>query len=228
MASRDQNPAGSYPHGSQSKVPPGVVYMQQHVPSRVRDSAYTAPFTRSQVEEGSPRRHTVSAEAFLAADVSAASERATDLLSRSTLMLVAGVVIAFIGVAVFYVSLPQFQPGEDRWTYLEKGIRPTGMLVFVEGIAWFLLRQYRALIEDYKAFLRMYLKRANYLVALKTLSLTEVCPAQLFLAASMISEDLTGRLRSGETTENIESVKNTEPNPVSSLLQSLLEGLRKK
>jgi hypothetical protein len=143
-------------------------------------------------------------------------------------MLVGGIIMAFVGVTIFYVALPQFQLGEDRWTYLEKGIRPTGMLIFVEEIAWFLLRQYRALIEDYKAFHRLYLKRANYLIALKTLCLPEVSAAQIFLAASIMSEDLTGRLKAGETTEHIEGVKAIEPNPVFTLFQALIETLRKK
>jgi hypothetical protein len=101
------------------------------------------------------------------------------------------------------------------------------MLVFVEGIAWILLRQYRALIEDYKSFHRMYLKRANYLVALKVLSAPEVTPHQVFLVASIVSEDLTGRLKNGETTENIEGVRAIEPNPVFALLQSMIETFRK-
>ena len=56
----------------------------------------------------------------------------------------------------------------DIWTYLTFSIRPAGALIFIEAIAWFLLRQYRALIEDYKIFHRMYLKRANYLIAYRT------------------------------------------------------------
>jgi len=180
------------------------------------------------IEESPKKSVAVTTEEFLAADVSAALSQAKELYSRSTLMLAGGVIMAFIGVGIFYVSLPQFQQGEDRWTYLEKGIRPTGMLVFVEGMAWFLLRQYRALIEDYKAFHRLYLKRANYLVALKTLSATEISPSQMFLAATMISEDLTGRLKTGETTENLEGVKAIEPNPVFTLFQSLVESIKKK
>lgn len=66
-----------------------------------------------------------------------------------------------------------------------------------------LLRQYRSLIEDYKAFHRLYLKRANYLVALKMLSRSEVTQPELFLVTTMLSEDLTGRLKVGETTEGI-------------------------
>jgi len=198
--------------------------MQQYRFMKTAVSARATP----RGSEHALRSRDVAAEKFLEADVSAALGRATDLFSRSTLMLVAGVVMAFIGVGVFYVSLPQFQPGDDRWTYLERGIRPTGMLIFVEGIAWFLLRQYRALIEDYKTFHRMYVKRVNYLVALKILSVAEVTPHQSFLVASMISEDLTGRLKAGETTENLEGVKIIEPSPVFTLFQSPIQGIQKK
>lgn len=200
---------------------------------------YLVPFPRilsvsklpatSDWPKESPKKSTeVTAEDFLAADVSSALNQARELYSRSTLMLAGGVIMAFIGVGIFYVSFPQFQAGEDRWTYLEKGIRPTGMLIFVEGIAWFLLRQYRALMEDYKAFHHLYLKRANYLIALKTLSASGISPPQMFLAASMISEDLTGRLKRGETTETLEGVRATEPNPVFTLLRSLVDTVKQK
>ena len=172
-----------------------------------------------------------SAEMCLAEDVDESRIRATELYSRSTLMLVAGVVMAFIGVAVFYFSLPSYSSVDanfDLRSYLARAIRPTGILIFLEGIAWFLLRQYRALIEDYKAFHRLYLKRANYLVSLKTLSMPEVSQAQMLLAASMLSEDLTGRLKPGETTENIEAVKGIEPNPVFAILLSVIERTKKK
>lgn len=169
----------------------------------------------------------LTAEEFLSRDVSDAAKRADELYSRSTLLLAGGIIMAFIGITIFYLALPQVQPGERPLPYWPKSVRATGMLVFVEGIAWFLLRQYRALIEDYKAFYRLYLKRANYLVAFKTLDTKELGPTRILLAASVMSEDLTGKLKAGETTENIEAVKAIEPNPVFQFFQAALGTIKK-
>ena len=148
----------------------------------------------------------ISAEELLESDVVKAEERARDVYRRSTILLSGGIVMAFVGVALFYVTLPQSTAGssdsqlmaerlelrylyasrlDDRapltysrpsgeehpWlTFASHSLRPTGMLIFMEGIAWFLLRQYRVLIEEYKSFLRVYLKRSSYLIAWKAAS----------------------------------------------------------
>lgn len=192
-------------------------------PERTQGSDASMPKARS-----SGNRSVPNAEEFLADDVIIARVRASSLNWRSNLMLAGGIIMAFVGVGIFYVTLPQFLAGDDRWTYLEKGIRPTGVLFFLEAIAWFLLRQYRALIEDYKTFHRLSLKRANYLVSLKVLSTKDVTQAQMLWAASALSEDLGGKLAAGETTEHIESIKAIEPNPVFALFQSLVESLKKQ
>jgi hypothetical protein len=106
-------------------------------------------------------------------------------------------------------------------SYWPKIVRPTGVLIFVESIAWFLLRQYRALVEDYKWFYRLYLKRANYLAALRILSPNTMRPEEVFVAVSLIQEDLSRRLKSVETIESIEKLKPPEESPVTEILRML-------
>jgi hypothetical protein len=208
-----------------------------------------------------------SAESLLSTDVSLARRLARELYSRSSLMLAGGVVMAFVGVGVFYVSLSQTQYDSSAvyalggapfgglglgagfgggypygpsggagagaveiqkmqfWVYAQRAIRPTFVLLFIEGISWFLLRQYRALIEDYKAFHRMYLKRANYLIALKILDSPDLEKPQAVFVASLLAEDLSGKLQEGETTENIQGVKCIEPNPIFHFFESILSGI---
>lgn len=182
-----------------------------------------------------------SAVAMLQANAKAAGIRADILFQRSTLLLAGGVLMAFVGVAVFYVTLPDTikdstvsisasilglketataTPNKEgaAFAYLQHAIRPAGVLFFVEAIAWFLLRQYRALIEDYKWFHRIYMKRCNYLAALLLLEKDKVRKEDMFLAAALVNEDLSGKLRKGETTESLESVKTPESGPVAQLL----------
>jgi hypothetical protein len=159
------------------------------------------------------------------ADVTASSYRANMLFGRSTLLLFGGVVMAFIGVSIFYVTLPNTDELKADSalipTYLTKAIRPTGVLVFVESIAWFLLRQYRALVEDYKWFYRLYLKRSNYLAAMRIVEKKPVQAEDLLIAAALIHEDFSGRLKSGETTEAIEALRIPEDSPVTEILSAM-------
>jgi hypothetical protein len=101
---------------------------------------------------------------------------------------------------------------------LGRALRPFGMLVFVEGIAWFLLRQYRSLIEDYKGFVRGQLRRSSYLVALKACVQAGTSYADVIRA--LLSEDLTGRLVKDQTTEALEAMKVREDGPI---LESMRE-----
>ena len=158
---------------------------------------------------------------LFAQEVAAASGRADGLFVRSTLLLAGGIVMAFIGVSIFYVTLPETQKDEVLMAYLPKVVRPTGVLIFVEAIAWFLLRQYRALVEDYKWFYRLYLKRANYLAALRILQKDPVRPEDAFVAISLVHEDMSGRLKQGETTESLEALKVPEDGPVTEILKTL-------
>jgi hypothetical protein len=182
-------------------------------------------------------------EEVLAASVLGAEKRAEVLFSRSTLLLAGGILMAFIGVLVFYITLPDFSYGshnvliegssnrvsiEDTKNstvlshYLLRAIRPMGVLMFLEAIAWFLLRQYRELIEDYKVFHRVYLRRMNLLAAYKVSCNGNRGPEELFLAAALLEDDLSGKLKKDETTENLERIKINDPNPVFSLVTSII------
>lgn len=195
-------------------------------------------------------------EAVLRQESDSAASLAASLNSRSLLMLGMGLVMAFVGVAIFYLTLPSdlgsggaasitvsgevsgdvsvaAAKGEKAenslaMSYLLSAIRPTAMLIFIEAIAWFLLRQYRALVEDYKAFHRAYLKRVNYLVAYLAATRAETKAAEengyaLAVIASMLSDDLSGKLREGETTEALEAMRMDENNPVFGFFKTAME-----
>src|SRR5713101_9442117 len=93
------------------------------------------------------------------------------------------------------------------------------MLIFMEGIAWFLLRQYRVLIEEYKSFLRVYLKRSIYLIAWKAAS--SAADKQFAVAQAMVSDDLSGTLNKNETTEVLETMRLSEPTPIVEILREV-------
>jgi hypothetical protein len=106
----------------------------------------------------------------------------------------------------------------DAWVYLRSAIRPTGVLIFLEAIAWFLLRQHRAFVEDYKWFHRVYIKRVNYLAAAELLKRSAVSKENFFLATALVREDFLERLKDGETTESLEKHKMQEDGLVREIL----------
>jgi hypothetical protein len=156
------------------------------------------------------------------AQVAAADVRAESLFGRSTLLLGGGIIMAFVGVSIFYLTLPEVAGQLQLDSYLAHSVRSVGVLIFLESIAWFLLRQYRTLVEDYKWFHRLYLKRANFLVAFGVLDKKEVRPEDIFLAASLLQEDLSGKLQKDETTEANERLRVPDDNPVVEILRTIV------
>lgn len=109
-----------------------------------------------------------------------------------------------------------------------RSLRPFGMLIFIEGIAWFLLRQYRSLIQDYKTFVRIQLQRSNYLIALKAAATVEAGSPVADVIRAILSEDLTGRLSKEQTTEALETMKYREDAPILEALKELKELVKVK
>lgn len=169
-----------------------------------------------------PEQHATTARQVFTHEVKHAEFRAEMLFKRSTYLLTGGVLMAFVGVAVFYATLPEPVRDEPQSTYLIHSFRSVGMLIFLEAIAWFLLRQYRNLVEDFKSFHRIYMKRANYLAAITVLDKETVRAEDLLLVGALLGEDLSGKLASGETTESLENMKNEGVNPVFNLIHDAL------
>ncbi len=82
----------------------------------------------------------ITAEAVLEADVVKAEERARDVYKRSTILLGGGIVMAFVGVALFYVTLPSPSagPSDEQITTLRERA----------DYYSFLLRRYEAFNEN--------------------------------------------------------------------------------
>jgi hypothetical protein len=89
------------------------------------------------------------------------------LLRRSSTLLYTGFAMSFLGLFLFYISLEELsRVGRTvGWSDAPLYLRSIGMLLFVEGLAVFLFRQYRAVIADYRYYYGVYLKREGVLAA---------------------------------------------------------------
>ena len=105
---------------------------------------------------------------IIQSNVDAAFSKSKSVSRRSVLMLISGLIMAFIGMTVFYFSLPkEITPNMSFGAILSLSLRPTMILIFIEAIAWYLLRQYRLLIKDDNYFYSLYDRKQNLLTAYK-------------------------------------------------------------
>jgi hypothetical protein len=184
-----------------------------------------------------------SLEQHLLEDTERAFDRGDALFARSSLMLVSGILVAFLGIVAFAFltsASVESNPGlidfsrrsdvpladlermrQNEFIYslissIARNFRYVLIFIFVETVAWFLLKQYRALIEDYKAFYRIYLRRQNYAMSylmLKDKSLKQ--SAETLVSASMLQEDLSGVLSKGQEIEGRTQLEFAERNSFS-------------
>jgi hypothetical protein len=114
---------------------------------------------------------------------------------------------------------------QGNYSIVIRSFRSFALFLALEAIAWFLLRQYRFAINDFKQLFRMYTRRETHYLAFKVAEAGAVTsnPALAGIAATMLQEDYTGRLAKDETTEELEERKLVEENPVTSLWKGILD-----
>lgn len=160
------------------------------------------------------------------------SLRATEKMrSTSIVLLFSGILLAILGVIIFYTTMPSyslFQMEKMTSLFLTLSIlRPFGMLVFIESISWFLLRQYRNSMEDYKQLYRIYLKRKNYNLSYYIANNDHSNDFNKLLIDSLLKDDMTGILSEGQTTEFLESKKIIEDSNILEKINSLVKIIKK-
>ncbi len=175
-------------------------------------------------------------------------DKADQLYNRSTYLLVGGIFIAFVGIVIFVIStspdsMPlQFEkmiPGNSNtgkestvpsitdYSMILRFIRSFGMLIFIESVAWYLLRQYRTLMEDFKSFNRLKAKKTNQLIAFKMLSdKDQIQPSLAVVIGDLLAEDYSGKLKPGESTEQLENSRIVDHNPIFDLLNKVVDRVK--
>jgi len=211
----------------------GMLLVGGNVFTSLKDQAALEEKPRQRGNNSSPIEE-------IAIDIAEANRRATSLLFLAFFLLVGGVVMAFIGIVVFFALLPEnsyinafefFSKDREftssdltRQTFL--AFKSTAVLIFIEAIAWFLLRQYRVTVEDYKSFYRLYLHRLNYFQVMMLLKEKPDQKMRNKLIESLLAQDLSGKLKTGESTETIEAVRLIEQNFAEKILTALADSAK--
>lgn len=161
-------------------------------------------------------------------DLEHARRKANDVYQRSTLLLVGGVVMAFVGIGIFYNSTPLYSENPSSQEMLLVNLRPTLMLIFIEALAWFLLKQYRALADEHRYFNRIASKKSAYLVAFMAPNIDSNSDLYQRIITGLLQDESQSILKQGETTEQLESTKLLNSNPVFEFYSTLIQMFNNK
>ncbi|MEO4005351.1 hypothetical protein [Flavobacterium sp. CAU 1735] len=126
-------------------------------------------------------------DSILYVDLTKAERKSLELYNRSTLMLILGLLMAILGILVFYFTLPEFKGETNSVNYLSITIRPTLILLFIQSIAFYLLKQYRSLINDYKYFHEEYLNKSQTFITYQLMQNDNLSEVEMKLIDKLLS-----------------------------------------
>lgn len=129
------------------------------------------------------------------------------VFSRSGVYLLVGCLVAFIGVAIFYSPIFQTTNSTDITQRLLDYLPRFGALFFIEFIAFFFLKQYRIMLEEYRYYEVIKRKRQDNLNLIELIETNKDNLELLKLITENISQTVITKLSNGETTEILETQK---------------------
>lgn len=174
-------------------------------------------------------REVASSRDALAEDILYSRLAATKAQQQASMLVVSGVAMALLGVIVFYYSLAPISEirsldAEERMQVaLLAAFRPGAALFFIEGVAWFLLRQYRLVSLDFKGFLETTASRTNVLACIQLADKPDDTELRTRLVATLLSKGAGEPLKAGESTVALENERLASVNPLWELAGQLVK-----
>lgn len=130
------------------------------------------------------------------------------IFSRSGVYLLIGCLIAFTGIAIFYSPLfPTVNSNSDITQRLLDYMPRFGSLFFIEFIAFFFLKQYRIMLEEYRYYEAIKRKRQDEFNLMKTIEEHKDNTDILKIIIEKLNPSINNKLVNGETTETLEIQK---------------------
>lgn len=149
-------------------------------------------------------------------------EVASQMQGKSTYLLAAGILLSFVGIFIFYISVPSLATKENSILHMS-AIRPVLMLFFVQAVAWFLLRQYQKTSNDYLNFHEDASKRARILAAFQFLENEPTGRNRDKMIESLLKENAKIILKEGEVTEDLKGLNSYSANPLFDMASKLID-----
>jgi hypothetical protein len=144
-----------------------------------------------------------------------AAKLAIKMERRINTHLILGVLVGVAGLAVWWISFhlgpggPEVGPDKkaDFTLYLEQAIPRITILLFIELLAGFFLRQYRIGVEDLKYFLELRRRADAKRIAYAIYALVDENQAKIDFANAIMKEQSDTRLASGESTTSLKAME---------------------
>ncbi len=177
------------------------------------------------IEEKNSGLLPTTASDLLKLNVANSRETAEKLFVKSGFYLFIGVVIAITGILWFYLSRNWVASGEFNANILIEIIPRAGVLLFIEFMAFFFLKQSRSVMDEYKYFdsIARHREEAFFLIEFAKESPANINPLDIAKEGWFFSKP--DKLRSGETTEILENRK-LEKDELATL-QKIVETIKK-
>lgn len=186
------------------------------------------PFAIKSIAEVVPEASPPEWEILLRSQVEEMRDAMQRTLSRANTLLLVGVALSLVGIFVFYLTL------EDQITISSRTslaiaaektvfVRSIGLLIFIEVLALFFLRQYRSALDDYKYFLDLSIQKSELLAAWLLISRDGVQKATKDAVSRFITV-LTERRPPPAVTENLSAAGS----PTAEVLQAILAPAKEK
>ena len=134
----------------------------------------------------------------------------TALYTRSGVYLIIGVLVAFSGLGFFYLQTLSLPDGDSLLSQFSALAPRFGILFFIELIAFFFLRQYKAAMEEFRYYEAIKRQREETLALVAMLKRRKSDVNLLDLVKQGVFYSSAGKLAAGETTEVLESKKLTK------------------
>ncbi|MFT8247174.1 hypothetical protein [Roseomonas sp. BN140053] len=132
---------------------------------------------------------------------------ANQIYTRAGVYLMAGAFIALLGIGIFYFRTVSIERNDSTLNHLLDLIPGFGVLFFVEFVAIFFLRQYRAAMDDFRYYDAVRRHREESLIILYMFSENPTSTATADVLKAMSIYSTAGRLGKDETTEMLETRK---------------------
>jgi hypothetical protein len=132
-------------------------------------------------------------------------DKATEIYERSALFLVFSFFISLTGIAVFIILLPEYRLNSKFVDYLGISLRPILILSFFQTLAYYLLKQYRGSMHDYKFFYLENRNRKRFLLAYNLLFKKNEEKAIQLIATEILKDIVVSTLEPQQEAINAES-----------------------
>jgi heme/copper-type cytochrome/quinol oxidase subunit 2 len=166
------------------------------------------------------------ADKYLQSLVYTSSSLSRDIYSRGNVYILFGVIFSIVGVAFFYSQVHAVKFDGNLITTLLTLAPNFGVLLFIEFISFFFLKQYRATMDDFRYYEAIKRSREETLAVIKLLAIKENDIDYLSILDKLKFSSDVGKLNNGQTTELLEARKYNKNEM--ELFGKIIEALTKK